>query len=89
MTDTRRVINWTPDKLAMLQSAHKLAVKQRVKKLTLTIDKIDTEFDVGYAKYLIEYLEGEFAKRGVPIKPQNTGEESTSVSSTDNDGSYF
>jgi len=87
--DTRRVINWTPAKLEALQAAYNTAVRQRVTKFTVTIDKIDTEFDTGYAKYMIEYLTGEFKKRGVPTKPQNTGEESTSASSTDEFGSNF
>ena len=80
-----RTINWTPEKLAKLSSGLALAKKQRVTQFSLEIDGVKTEFDVGYAKYLVEYLEGEFGKRGGPLQPNNEGEESTSASSVDND----
>lgn len=76
----RKVINWTPERLEKLRAAHKGCGG---KKFEIAIEGVKAEFDPGYAKYLIEHLDNEFAKRGVAPQPQNTGEESTSASSTD------
>lgn len=71
----RRNIAWTKGKLAQLKAAYEANKNANTFKL-----KLDPEGEIelvpGYAKYLIEYLEGEFAKAQPPARPSNEGEES-------------
>lgn len=53
------IINWTPDTLARFKRAYAKALKDDVPTFTFE----GNEFVVGYAKYLIEYLEGKFNDR--------------------------
>lgn len=50
--------SWTREKLA----AFKLAYAEAVKNGATDFKYCDMQFDVKYAKYLIEYLDGEFEK---------------------------
>jgi hypothetical protein len=52
------MITFTPEKLQLFKAAYQLAVDAHVD--TFRFD--DKEFVVGYAKYLIEYLDGELDK---------------------------
>jgi hypothetical protein len=54
----REYINWTPEKLAQFKKAYQLHADP---KATFVFE--DKEFVVAYAKYLIEYLEGQFNER--------------------------
>ncbi len=62
-----RTINWTPDKLAAVKVAYDQALKadkrqSDVFKVTLPGETAPAEFVVAYARHMIEYLEGEFAR---------------------------
>jgi hypothetical protein len=54
----REYINWTPEKLVAFRKAYQL---HKDPQATFVFE--DKEFVVGYAKYLIEYLEGQFNER--------------------------
>lgn len=56
MSDDRPVIRWTTDKLAKF--AQTAAVAQAKDQKQFVFDGYD--FDLGYAKYLIEYLNSQF-----------------------------
>jgi hypothetical protein len=58
MPDDREYINWTPEKLVKFRKAYKLHSDPNA---TFVFE--DKEFVVAYAKYLIEYLEGQFNER--------------------------
>jgi hypothetical protein len=53
-------ITWTPDMLARFKPVYKRALKEQGKDATFEFD--GHQFLVAYAGYLIEYLEGAFAK---------------------------
>jgi hypothetical protein len=54
----RKMIQWSPEKLQKLKVAYCAAKDQGKKSFLFNGD----EFVVDYAKYLIEYLEGEFSR---------------------------
>ena len=56
---TTKTINFDPAKLKRLKAAYKRAVEQGVDSFMFE----DGEWVVGYAKYAIEYLEGQFNGR--------------------------
>lgn len=73
-----RTINWTPDKLKALIEARNKALDRREDRFTVKLSDQDkpAEFLVNYAKHLIGYLEGEFARNKPPVYPENReGEE--------------
>jgi len=64
-----RTINWNPEKLKALVEAYNATTGTTVTvKLPGEIQPAD--FQISYAKYLIEYLGNEFAKP-VPVYPEN------------------
>lgn len=73
-----RVINWNREKFAALKAAFDKA--QTAGKLHTDTFKVElpgeikpAEFVVGYAKHLIDYLAGEFAKH--PDQPRQRNDE--------------
>jgi hypothetical protein len=73
-----RTINWTPAKLAALIAAREEAIGQRRTSFTVLLpdEREPAEFDCKYAGYLIEYVQGEFAKNPPVVYPENReGEE--------------
>jgi hypothetical protein len=70
-----RTINWTPEKLKALVKARDEATGSSFK-VKLPGEAEEAEFDVGYARHLIQYLGEEFAKNpDQPRRPYNEGEE--------------
>lgn len=70
-----RTINWTPEKLKALVVARDAATGPSFK-VKLPGEVLEAEFDVGYARHLIQYLGDEFAKHpNQPRRPYNEGEE--------------
>lgn len=70
---TQQMIDFTPEKLARFKKAYKKAEKLKRYKQAYSApedssDEVFTfdgnEFVLGYAKYLIEYLESQFGKEG-------------------------
>jgi hypothetical protein len=53
------MISWTPERLQRFKKAYAKAVEANVE--TFKFD--EKEFVVGYAKYLIEYLDNHFSGR--------------------------
>lgn len=76
----RRNIAWTQPKLDQLKAAFKETTPADT--FTLTLDP-EGEITLvrAYARHLIEYLEGEFAKRAPPARPSNEGESSYTTGS--------
>lgn len=62
--DEQVTINWTPDTYLKLLRAYLRAVEEGKDQFTLTLPT-PHEFVTGYAKYLLEYLEGEFERTGL------------------------
>ncbi len=70
-----RTINWNPAKLKALVEARDAATGPSFK-VKLPGETSEAEFDVGYARHLIQYLGDEFAKNPPqPRRPYNEGEE--------------
>lgn len=71
----RRQIAWTLPKLAQLKEAY--AKNKDAESFKLTVEpEGEITLIPSYAKYLIEYLEGEFAKAAPTARPSNEGEDS-------------
>jgi hypothetical protein len=70
-------VRWDREKFIQLCDAHKTAkaAKQDRFKLTLKPEG-EIEFEMGYARYLIEYLEHQFKSDGPIRQPDNEGEDS-------------
>lgn len=71
-----RVINWNAEKLKALKKAHEKALKadkRRNETITVALpeEAEPAEFVISYAGYLIEYLEGEFARNAARQYPEN------------------
>lgn len=58
MADERKMIKWTPAMAKRLKVAYAEACKTKTKDDTFVFD--GNEFVLGYAKYLIEFLETKF-----------------------------
>lgn len=73
MTD--QIVQWTSDKLDLLKKAY--AENKQAESFKITVKpEGELTFIPGYAKYLIEYLEAEFAKQPPPSPAGDEGEES-------------
>lgn len=71
----RRNIAWTPAKLAQLKAAYE--ANKHAERFKLNVQpEGEITLIPSYAKYLIEYLEGEFAKAAPAARPANEGEDS-------------
>lgn len=71
----RRNIAWTRSKFILLCDAYK--ANKQAERFTITLDpEGEVTLIPAYAKYLIEYLEGEFAKAAPAAQPANEGESS-------------
>lgn len=71
----RRQIAWTRDKFIKLCDAYK--ANKNAERFTLTLDpEGEIVLIPAYAKYLIEYLESQFAKAAPTARPANEGESS-------------
>ena len=69
MSDTPRSIAWTVQSARMLRKQYELAVQNKQTVFTVSLpdespDEPPVEFDTGYAKYLLEYLESHFKGKG-------------------------
>lgn len=72
---TGQTVSWDQKKLEVLKKAY--AENKQAASFKITVKpEGELEFVPGYAKYLIEYLEGEFAKAPSPPPPGNEGEQS-------------
>lgn len=60
MAGERKMITWTPAMAKRLKTAYAEACKTKTKDETFMFD--GHEFVLGYAKYLIEYLEMQFGE---------------------------
>lgn len=77
-----RTINWNAEKLKALKKAYEAAIAKPGHRINDAItvelpgEREPAEFVLNYAKYLIEYLDGEFA-RNPPrdFGPNNEGKE--------------
>ena len=64
-----RTINWNPEKLKALVEAYNATTGTTVT-VNLPGEIQPADFEISYAKYLIEYLGNEFAAP-VPVYPEN------------------
>lgn len=72
-----RSVSWTKAKFIALCDAHKQAKAAKQDTFKLKLDpEGELEFDIGYARYLIEYLEDQFKGDGPIRQPDNEGEDS-------------
>jgi hypothetical protein len=84
---TGQPVTWTGEKLALLKKAY--AENQHAKSFKITVQpEGELTFLPDYAKYVIEYLEGEFAGPQPTRRPDNEGDESYTPGSGSWEGEY-
>lgn len=73
---TGRTIAWNRDLFLLLKKAQEEAAAAAKRDFMLDLGKgQEVQLDTRYAKYLIEFLAGDFAQPDQPRRPYNEGEE--------------